>query len=165
MVGVPNFMTKSAPAAGTAGTRQAKATAAIATAPVATLRAEAAGRPPMLIVCCALIVPTLVIAFPNDPATIMGRGPLPRDDQGTVAKGRNRGHRRDMSEVGLKKNAISFASNVVISVASTAPAYSLAAALPGLVVAAKFGVPAILIVAFVPMLFIAVAHYHFTNAA
>ena len=34
---------------------------------------------------------------------------------------------------GLKKDAISFVSNVVIGVASTAPAYSLAAALPGLV--------------------------------
>jgi amino acid transporter len=64
----------------------------------------------------------------------------------------------------LKKNAISFASNVVIGVASTAPAYSLAAALPALVVAAKFGVPAILIVAFVPMLFIAVAYYHLNHA-
>jgi amino acid transporter len=69
-----------------------------------------------------------------------------------------------LTQVGLKKNAISFASNVVISVASTAPAYSLAAALPALVVAAKFGVPAILIVAFVPMLFIAVAYYHFNRA-
>ena len=64
----------------------------------------------------------------------------------------------------LKKNAISFASNVVIGVASTAPAYSLAAALPALVAAAKFGVPAILIVAFVPMLFIAVAYYHLNHA-
>src|SRR5580704_14951261 len=65
---------------------------------------------------------------------------------------------------GLKKGAISFASNVVIGVASTAPAYSLAAALPALVAAAKFGVPAILILAFVPMLFIAVAYYHLNHA-
>jgi amino acid transporter len=65
---------------------------------------------------------------------------------------------------GLKTNAISFASNVVIGVASTAPAYSLAAALPALVAAAKFGVPAILILAFLPMLFIAVAYYHLNRA-
>jgi amino acid transporter len=65
---------------------------------------------------------------------------------------------------GLKKDAISFVSNVVIGVASTAPAYSLAAALPGLVAAAKFGVPAILIVAFIPMLFVAVAYYHLNHA-
>ncbi len=70
----------------------------------------------------------------------------------------------DTINPGLKKGAISFASNVVIGVASTAPAYSLAAALPALVAAAKFGVPAILIVAFVPMLFIAVAYYHLNHA-
>ena len=69
-----------------------------------------------------------------------------------------------MSEVGLKKNAISFASNVVIGVASTAPAYSLAAALPALAAAAKFGVPAILILAFLPILFVAVAYYHLNRA-
>ena len=71
--------------------------------------------------------------------------------------------RFDMTHA-LKKNAISFASNVVIGVASTAPAYSLAAALPALVAAAKFGVPAIVILAFVPMLFIAVAYYHLNHA-
>jgi amino acid transporter len=64
----------------------------------------------------------------------------------------------------LKKDAISFASNVVIGVASAAPAYSLAAALPALVAAAKFGVPGMLIAAFVPMLFIAVAYYHLNHA-
>jgi amino acid transporter len=69
-----------------------------------------------------------------------------------------------MSEIGLKQNAISFVSNVVVGVASTAPAYSLAAALPALVAAAKFGVPAILILAFLPMLFIAVAYYHLNRA-
>jgi len=72
--------------------------------------------------------------------------------------------RGDSAGPGLKKGAISFASNVVIGVASTAPAYSLAAALPALVAAAKFGVPAILIVAFVPMLFIAIAYYHLNHA-
>jgi amino acid transporter len=65
---------------------------------------------------------------------------------------------------GLKRNAISFASNVVIGVASTAPAYSLAAALPALVAAAKFGLPAVLILAFLPMLFIAAAYYHLNRA-
>ena len=68
------------------------------------------------------------------------------------------------SEAGLKKNAISFGSNLVIGVASTAPAYSLAAALPALVAAAKFGLPSIIVLAFVPMLFIAVAYYHLNRA-
>jgi len=64
----------------------------------------------------------------------------------------------------LKPDAISYLSNLVIGVASTAPAYSLAAALPALVAAAKFGLPGILILAFVPMLFIAVAYYHLNRA-
>src|SRR6478736_9456037 len=67
---------------------------------------------------------------------------------------------------GLKKNAIGFLSNVVIGVASTAPAYSLAATL-GFVVAVGgvgFHAPAVLIVAFVPMLFIAAA-YRYLNRA
>ncbi len=69
-----------------------------------------------------------------------------------------------MSEAGLKKNAISFGSNLVIGVASTAPAYSLAAALPALVAAAKFGLPSVIVLAFLPMLFIAVAYYHLNRA-
>ena len=55
---------------------------------------------------------------------------------------------------GLKKNAIGYLSNIVIGVASTAPAYSLAATL-GFIVAVKgVGVhaPAVMLVAFIPML-------------
>jgi len=65
---------------------------------------------------------------------------------------------------GLKKDALSFASNVVIGIASTAPAYSLAAALGSIVILVKFNLPAILIAAFVPMLFIAAAYYHLNRA-
>jgi amino acid transporter len=61
---------------------------------------------------------------------------------------------------GLKKDALSFVSNVVIGVAATAPAYSLAAALGSIVMAVEYNVPAIMIAAFVPILFIAVAYYH-----
>jgi amino acid transporter len=60
----------------------------------------------------------------------------------------------------LKPNAISFLSNVVIGVASTAPAYSLAAALGAIVVFAQSRVPAMMLAAFVPMLFVAAAYYH-----
>ena len=59
---------------------------------------------------------------------------------------------------GLKKGAIGYLSNIVIGVASTAPAYSLAATL-GFIVAVKgVGVhaPAVLLVAFIPMLLVAV---------
>jgi amino acid transporter len=67
---------------------------------------------------------------------------------------------------GLKRNAIGFLSNVVIGVASTAPAYSLAATLGFIVAVQGVGVhaPAVLLVSFVPMLLIAVA-YRFLNRA
>src|SRR3984893_10939336 len=67
---------------------------------------------------------------------------------------------------GLKKGAIGYLSNVVIGVASTAPAYSLAATL-GFVAAVKgVGVhaPAVLLVAFVPMLLVASAYKYFNRA-
>jgi amino acid transporter len=65
---------------------------------------------------------------------------------------------------GLKRNAISFFPNIVIGIASTAPAYSLASGLGTIAGFAGFGSPAILIVAFVPMLFIAIAYYHLNRA-
>ena len=67
---------------------------------------------------------------------------------------------------GLKTNAIGFASSVVIGVASTAPGYSLAAVL-GLVVAVQgVGVqaPAVFLVAFVPMLLVAMAYKYMNKA-
>ncbi len=75
-----------------------------------------------------------------------------------------------VGEKGLKKNAIGFISSTVIGVASTAPGYSLAATL-GFVVAASAGGsavgaqgPAIMILAFVPMLFIAAAYFYMNRA-
>ncbi len=67
---------------------------------------------------------------------------------------------------GLKTNAIGYMSNLVISVASTAPAYSLAATLGFVVLVAGVGVqaPAVLIVAFVPMLLIAGAYKYMNKA-
>ncbi|HYB22798.1 MAG TPA: APC family permease [Solirubrobacteraceae bacterium] len=67
---------------------------------------------------------------------------------------------------GLKQDAIGYLSNLVIGVASTAPAYSLAATL-GFVVAVKgVGVhaPAVLLVSFVPMLLVAAAYKYFNRA-
>src|ERR1700752_1053751 len=67
---------------------------------------------------------------------------------------------------GLKPGAICYISNLAIAVASTAPAYSLAATL-GLIVAVK-GIgtssPAVLLVSFIPMLCIAAA-YRYMNQA
>jgi amino acid transporter len=67
---------------------------------------------------------------------------------------------------GLKKNAIGYLSNIVIGVASTAPAYSMAATL-GFIVAVKgIGVhaPAVMLVAFIPMLLVASAYKYFNRA-
>ena len=65
-----------------------------------------------------------------------------------------------VKDKGLRKNALSFLSNIVIGVASAAPAYSLASALGPIAGSASFTTPAIMIVAFIPMLFIAVAYYY-----
>ncbi len=65
---------------------------------------------------------------------------------------------------GLKKNAVSFASNAVIGIASTAPAYSLASALGVIAGTAAFATPAIIIVAFIPMLFVATAYFYLNRA-
>ncbi|MEK6328237.1 MAG: APC family permease [Actinomycetota bacterium] len=69
-------------------------------------------------------------------------------------------------EKGLKSNAIGYASNLVIGVASTAPGYSLAATL-GFVVAVGgigFHAPLIMLLSFIPMLLIASA-YNYLNRA
>ena len=67
---------------------------------------------------------------------------------------------------GLKANALGYASNLVIAVASTAPAYSLAATLGFIVAVGGVGVhaPAVLIVSFIPILFVSVG-YRFLNLA
>lgn len=59
---------------------------------------------------------------------------------------------------GLKGGALGLVSSVVIGVASTAPAYSLAATLGFVVLAVGLQAPAIMLVAFLPMLFIAIAY-------
>jgi amino acid transporter len=68
------------------------------------------------------------------------------------------------SDKGLRIGALGLVSSVVVGVASTAPAYSLAASL-GFVVATTNGdgivgvkAPAIMLLAFVPMFFIAIAY-------
>jgi amino acid transporter len=69
-------------------------------------------------------------------------------------------------EKGLKAGALGYMSNLVIAVASTAPAYSLATtlgfivAVPGITTHA----PAVLLVSFVPILFISAA-YRYLNLA
>ncbi|MFC6712961.1 APC family permease [Branchiibius cervicis] len=70
---------------------------------------------------------------------------------------------------GLKSGAVGLLSTIVVGVASTAPAYSLAASL-GFVVAsggallAGVKAPAIILLAFIPMYFIAVAYQELNKA-
>ena len=63
---------------------------------------------------------------------------------------------------GLKTGALGLVSSVVVGMASTAPAYSLAAALGFIVLGGEalvgFQAPGIIILSFVPMLFISVAY-------
>jgi amino acid transporter len=68
--------------------------------------------------------------------------------------------RPDGSSPQLKKGAISYISNIVIGVASTAPGYSLAATVGFVVLIAGVGThtPAVFLVSFIPMFFIATAY-------
>jgi amino acid transporter len=79
-------------------------------------------------------------------------------------------HGTGSGEKGLKGGALGLLSSIVIGVASTAPAYSLAASL-GFVVATSNGngivgvkAPSIMLLAFIPMYFIAVAYAELNKA-
>ena len=72
----------------------------------------------------------------------------------------------EVGDKGLKSDAIGYLSNLVIGVASTAPAYSLAATL-GFIVAVPESActrPAILLVSFFPMLLIAYGYKYLNKA-
>ena len=71
-----------------------------------------------------------------------------------------------VGDKGLKKDAIGFVSSLVIGVASTAPGYSLAASLGIVVAVGGIGLqaPAIMLVAFIPMLLIASSYYYMNRA-
>src|SRR5438132_804532 len=74
-------------------------------------------------------------------------------------------------EKGLKGGAIGLVSSIVVGVASTAPAYSLAASLGYVVLVANgedgivgIKAPSIMLLAFLPMYFIAVAYAELNKA-
>jgi amino acid transporter len=87
-------------------------------------------------------------------ASVAATGPVSRESQPMEG------------DKGLKTGALGYLSNLVIGVASTAPAYSLAATL-GFIVAISamgFHAPAVMLVSFIPMLLIASA-YNYMNKA
>ncbi|MGO8873774.1 MAG: APC family permease [Acidimicrobiales bacterium] len=67
-------------------------------------------------------------------------------------------------EKGLKSDALSLVSNIVIGVASTAPAYSLAATLGLIVVAVGVLSPTVVVLAFIPMLFVSIGYSELNKA-
>ncbi|HYM63260.1 MAG TPA: APC family permease [Gaiellaceae bacterium] len=67
-------------------------------------------------------------------------------------------------ETGLKANAIGFVDALVIGLASTAPAYSLAVVIGLITLVVGPQAPAALLVSFVPMFFIATAFYYMNRA-
>jgi amino acid transporter len=66
---------------------------------------------------------------------------------------------------GLKGGALGLLSSVVIGVSSTAPGYSVAATLGGVVALVAFQAPSVMILAFIPMLFIAYAYRELNRVA
>ncbi len=74
-------------------------------------------------------------------------------------------HDKEAGDKGLKEGALGFISSVVVGVASTAPAYSLAATLGFVVIAiAGLQAPIITILAFVPMLLISYGYKAMNSA-
>jgi amino acid transporter len=65
---------------------------------------------------------------------------------------------------GLKKDAIGFWDALVVGIASTAPAYSLAAVIGIVVVGVGLYAPGVLLVSFVPMFLIAAGFYYMNRA-
>jgi amino acid transporter len=65
---------------------------------------------------------------------------------------------------GLKTGALGLVSSVVMGVASTAPAYSLAATLLFVVVLVGFHAPSVAVLAFVPMLFCSIGYSEMNKA-
>src|SRR5438067_1736483 len=70
----------------------------------------------------------------------------------------------EVAQKGLKSGALGLVASVVIGVASTAPAYSLAATLGFIVAGVGLQSPVIVILAFVPMLFTAIGYAELNKA-
>ena len=91
--------------------------------------------------------------------------PLPGGEPGTSASQTPHGASIEVDK-GLKQNAVGMLSSIVIGIASTAPAYSLAVTLGLVTAVAGVGLksPAIMIVSFIPMLLIASSYYYLNKA-
>jgi amino acid transporter len=81
-------------------------------------------------------------------------------ESASVAARNRAGPVEETGEKGLKSNAIGFVDGLCIGLASTAPAYSLAAVIGSIVVAVGIHAPGVLLLSFVPMFFIAASFYY-----
>jgi amino acid transporter len=82
-------------------------------------------------------------------------------ESASVAAGGEAGRaEQQVGDKGLKKDAIGFVDGLSIGLASTAPAYSLAAVIGSIVVAVGIHAPGVLLLSFVPMFFIAAAFFY-----
>ena len=70
----------------------------------------------------------------------------------------------ESTDKGLKSGALGLVSSVVMGVASTAPAYSLAATLLFVVVLVGFKAPAVAVLAFIPILFCSIGYSEMNKA-
>jgi hypothetical protein len=69
----------------------------------------------------------------------------------------------EITEHGLKSDAVGFRDALIIGIASTAPAYSLVAVLGLVVVTVGVQAPAVLPASFIPMFFVATAFYYMNS--
>ncbi len=83
-------------------------------------------------------------------------------ESGSVTEGRT--SPAEIVEPGLKPNAIGFIDGLSIGLASTAPAYSLAAVIGSVAVIVGFQAPAAMLTAFIPMFLIAGAFFYMNRA-
>lgn len=71
----------------------------------------------------------------------------------------------DLREKGLRKGSVSLVGAVAIGLAATAPAYSLTGALGYGALEVGYQLPIVFVVSVIPMLFVALAYKHLTDAA
>lgn len=71
----------------------------------------------------------------------------------------------DLKSKGLKKGSVSLIGAVAIGLAATAPAYSLTGALGYGTLESGYQLPIVFIISVIPMLFVALAYKHLTDAA
>jgi amino acid transporter len=70
----------------------------------------------------------------------------------------------DQRDKGLKTDAVGLVSSIVIGIASTAPAYSLAATLGLIVVGVGLAAPLVTVLAFIPMLLVSIGYSELNKA-